>query len=650
MPKWTYFVTVECILSAESKRCSDMHEVSDGTLLQWDHESKCLSAWGTPLWWYPHDLVASMLTNVGSNARIRLAVSAEGLHGFHLDINTARFFDTINSSGEVAVCRLVTVYEHNVCCFHTPPVLLDAISPNMRKCRQKLTPHQLKAVEWMKVRETFSGGVSLRTGIPVQGTNLRFSSRDHMFVETPQNQHIVVNAAALTGYRGTGKSIIVRELISTKMHVFPVATPYVYHSNLVVVPDHLVEQWTGVLGSPRVVDDDFELPQTEPVVLISYSTLSRAVRCNQELYPSSIVDHISRRKGIRTRTLVSAMWDRIIVDEFCSSPSMPMLLKHMSSRFLWALQGGTSTRDEMNIVHTLYSPETAFGDILGHVVYNYLPVVVPVQIKDEQVVSVDASCDEICMMESIGGVLNWVYPQYNKDLFHVRDTLDATLEVDVDEPCSVQLIDTDAWLYPDDYVESNTLSVTVNGVEISIDLVPSVEEESETSEEEVVISEDFLNAQVTTLRTGEISQCAVCLDRMCDAIMGCGHTVCVICAALISRDAEPRCPHCRYRVTQICTVRRIAHSALDWLKDTIDLAQDNNEKIFVVGSNQLGVEHIRKDIPCVMHSSDLNGKVETDVTHVITLDDAVIIPATLSHPTQHIRVTKLQVKLPTAAT
>lgn len=642
MPKWTYFVTVECILSAESKRCSNMHEVSDGTLLQWDHESRCLSAWGTPLWWYPHDLVASMLTNAGSNVRIRLAVSAEGLHGFHLDINTARFFDSINASSEVAVCRLVSVYEHNVCCFHAPPVLLDSISPNMRKCRQKLTPHQLKAVEWMKSRETFPGGVSLRTGIPVQGTNLRFSSRDHMFVETPQNQHIVANAAALTGYRGTGKSIIVRELISTKMHVFPVATPYVYHSNLVVVPDHLVEQWKGVLGC-RVVGDDFELRQPEPVVLISYSTLSRAVRCNQELYPSSIVDHISRRKGIRTRTLVSAMWDRIIVDEFCSSPSMPMLLKHMSSRFLWALQGGTSTRDEMNIVHTLYSPETAFGDILGHVVYNYLPVVVPVQMKDEQVVSVDASGDEMCLLESIGDGFNWVYPQYNKDLFHVRDTWDAILEAEVDER-PVQLIDTNAWLYPD-YYESNTLSVILNGVEISIPIDEETSE-SETSAGEV---DDFLNAQVTTLGAGDIPQCVVCLDRMCDAIMGCGHTVCVICAALISRDAAPRCPHCRCGVTKICTVRRFAHAALDWLNATIDLARDNNEKIFVVGSNQLGVSHIRKDIPCVMHSTDLNGKVETDVTHVITLDDAVIIPATLSHPTQHIRVTKLQVKFPSAA-
>lgn len=658
MPRWTYFITIERILSDTSTSCSESNvHVNDGTPLQWDSTLKRVTTWGSPLWWRPHDLVASMLSSVGSDVRLRLAVTGN-LYGFHIDINTTRFFDNVNSIGEVSVCRILSVWESNACVMERPPLLIDSVPTNLRKCRRKLTPMQAKALDWMRAREVFSGSaVPLATGVNVKNSNFTFSFRDRMFVDrrVPQTQHVVVNSAALTGYRGTGKSMIVRDLVSKSLNTFlPACFPrYVHHANLIVVPDHLIDQWTDVLESPLIITSESDVEswhaRSDPVVLMSYSTMIELVHKNQKAYPMSITDHIARRKGIRDRSIVSVTWDRIIVDEFCTNHKVQLSLKHMSWQFLWVLQGGTTTRDEMNIVDTLYTPETAHGEILSYVVYNYFPVVVPLQNREYRVVDVMASPDEVRLMESLGDRTgDWVYPRYNNDMFSVCDTWEGVLDMPVGESVgeSVEIYDTEDWLYPENYPE-RTMTVSIDGVEITLAVNESSEESSEESEddEEVVVCEEFLMSQVDKLMGGEVPQCVVCLDRVCDTIMGCGHTVCFICATSITHS-DPKCPQCRLVLDKVCVVGgTFTHSALVWIANEVEMAAANSEKIIVVGDDQEGVERVRRHIPCVVHSSDLNGKVESDVAQVIVLDKLVNVPDTI----QCRVVSEVRVKFPDAA-
>jgi hypothetical protein len=713
MPRWTYVLTIDSILSRASESSCEVLETtaSEGTLLQWDSTTNRISTWGEPFWWVPHALVTAMLSSVGATIRLRLCVSPDGEYGFHVDMNTSRFFSDIHSAGEVAVCRLFAIWENHVCVSRAIPLLIDrgVFTANTRNCRKQLTPLQRKAVEWMQGREMFAGlDVPVDTGLHVDGTNFMFSFRDNMFVDAthPQNQHIVLNAAALTGHRGTGKSLIIRKVLSSRLGTIsqPKFPLYVHHSDLVVVPDHLVQQWKDVLHPPRVITSKEDaqawrapaVPET--MVLISYSAVVHAVRHNQELFGESILDRIQRRKGSRTRTIASVVWDRVVIDEFLSTPMIPVLLKKLSWSFLWALQGGACSRDEVQIVKTLYSPETPFGDIMKHVVYNYLPIVVPIQTLDQSVVNIDASSDEVRLRQSLNSSDNWVYPQYNKRAFRVVEcwgsVLDAVPEATPDEPVGLEYTNDDQWLYPHEYFGS--MRITINGEEISIlgmegeeyeygedeeeedeeeededededdeddeDDEEDDEEEDEEDEEyetmeveelEVVPCENFVKSQVEKLSSGDIPQCAVCLDRACNTMMSCGHTVCFICAASMTQLQDARCPHCRFRLgeTQLFVVGdAFAHSAVSWLSSAIREARGSSENVFVIGSNREGVASIRSEVgePCIVHSSELAGKVETNVSHVILLDKSAKVPDMVSHPTQCLRVTRLHVNFPAA--
>jgi hypothetical protein len=497
-----------------------------------------------------------------------------------------------------------------------------------------------------------------------------FSFRDHVFVDAsiPQNQHITLNSAALTGYRGTGKSMIIRELLSKPLgHSFQPTFPhYTYHSNLVVVPDHLVGQWEDALSPSRVITGQGYAESwrastpPEHTVLISYSALLCAIHKDHQRFGTSMEDYISRRKGIRTRTIASVVWDRVVVDEVSSSPLIPEMMKNLSWQFMWALQGGTSTHDEMNIVRLLYSPETPFGGLMDEVVYNYLPIVVPIQSLVENVVTIDASVHEMLLNETIDTTEDWVYPQYKKYMFHVCESWDNVLQTEPDETEDMAMVLEDRqcdWLYSNEVAP--IMSVSINGVEVTFDLGDNEEEDSdeesdeetvESEEEEVVASDEFFTSELKKISSGDVSQCVVCLDRACNTLMRCGHTMCFICAASVSRLADPRCPHCRFKLnkTHMFAVGEVfSHSAVNWLLDAIKSARLKNENIYVVGDNREGIESLRNDLgdPCVVHSSELNGKVDSNVDHVILLDSTVRIPGTLSHPSGCLRLTRLRVNM-----
>jgi hypothetical protein len=527
----------------------------------------------------------------------------------------------------------------------------------------------------MKAREASAGtGMVLRGGIPVPGTDLTFSFAQNMFVDNAAapKQHIVAHAAALTGYRGTGKSLIVRELLATSVHESH-GPGYAHRSTLVVVPDHLVKQWEDVLESPRgVTGDAIWEPSTppEPIVLLSLSALMHAVHDEEQVYATPVEKRICTRNGRCPHTVTSVTWDRIVIDEICTARVIPVLLRALSWRFLWGLQGGTSTRDEMDLVEIMYSPPTLSGDILDHMVYNRLPVAVSIPTTLERIVCIPASRDEVHLRDAIGDMGGvWVYAQYAPDMFRTCDAWAGVLASEAMEvdPKPLHFRSPDDWLYPNELFHgANTVIINMNGVAISVALGVDEEEsefggseveESEGTEveEEFEISEDFVKSQLDTLAGGHVPRCVVCLDRLCNTIMCCGHTMCYICAVSITLRDEPSCPQCRMKLegTHIWAVGdAFTQSAVVWLTDVIRAARTSGDKLFVLGSDDTGLERLRRDLPdadCVMHYTELNGKVETDVAHVILLDDAAFIPPTVSHHAHYLRVTKLRVQFPDAA-
>ena len=153
MPKWTYLLTFDGIISETSSKSSDATDpVPNDTLLMWDSEQKRLVAWGTPMWWVPHSMIRDVIIKSGNDIRPRLyrnPLTSE--YGFHLDISTS-LFSNITHDTELALSRMISIWESSMFISHVPPIFIDnsTFSPgSVRTCRLKLTHYQQRALDWM---------------------------------------------------------------------------------------------------------------------------------------------------------------------------------------------------------------------------------------------------------------------------------------------------------------------------------------------------------------------------------------------------------------------------------------------------------------------------------------------------------------------
>jgi hypothetical protein len=699
MPKWKYLLTVEGVISDTSSKQSECTDtIHNDTLLQWDPEMKRIVAWGTSMWWVPHGLIREVMVNAGNNIRTRLHRSPPSTkYGFHLDVNISQLFGGVSNATELSLARMISVWESNVFIAKLPLIFLDSniFTPGIRACRLKLTQYQQRAVEWMWELEKKAGmDVMVKTGIPVPCTNIVYSVKQRMFTNNyrPDSQCVRMSGGILAGYRGTGKSLIVRDLVRTPLVNRPMPTFPLYdmHSSLVIVPDHLFTQWKDVLctgGMEEVagvqmvetMEESAEWVPREPaprVVLVKFSALMSEIyknikQCNH------MEDMVSRRKGTRCKTLVTSTWDRIIVDEFLNHSGTGVALGYMTTHFTWAIQGGATPRDEIDMIVSLFDVDTASGDIIDTVVFKTLPIVLPPGNDRETTVCLTPSENEKQLRELLQeDFAKWgVYTNYNTDMFTKCSTWGEVMDktrlmhdsvpavADADEP-PPDLMNDDSWLYPD-----NFLTFTVNGMDINIPLEAddydsegddlsgeeevegeeSGEEESEEEEREVVPSMAYFEETVDAIVGGKVHvpTCVVCLETECNTIVRCGHMMCFVCAVRIVQKAEPQCPHCRYKISErdISIVGGVFTStALSWIRRLI---HDSDDKVVFIGSVVSGVSYLKEQVgalsSCIVHQSEISGKVDTNVATCVLLDDDATVPITMSNSRgRSINVIKLQ--------
>lgn len=518
MPKWTYLLTFDGIISETSSKSSDATDpVPNDTLLLWDSEQKRLVAWGTPMWWVPHSMIRDVIVKSGNDIRVRLYRSPMSSdYGFHLDISPS-LFSNITHDAELALSRMISIWESNMFISQVPPIFLDNSIPrfspgSVRTCRLKLTSHQQRALDWMLSLESIvDQHMLVKTGIPVPGTDLTFSFRKRLFVKNTDThfQALKVNSGVLGGFRGTGKSVIIRELLKMPFPFLPSPTcqEYAYRSNLLVVPDHLFEQWKQGLsnfeGGVELVDTpevakQWRVLSTPPrVVLVSLSAIMAEIYTNIQKYQDSMEDYVARRKSLRDRSMISVTWDRVVVDEFLNHTGIPAAVKFISCHFLWAIQGGATPREEGEIIESLYDPETLSGDILSTMVYNKLPLVVPFQPRNETRVYLTANEEESKLRDFLGDSVSesWgVYTHYDTKMFTKCSSWEEVLALsppvfekmgdsDSDSDTTTTGFEDDSWLYPNNFNNDINVTFTVNGVDVNIPLNGGGDEDDEDDED-----------------------------------------------------------------------------------------------------------------------------------------------------------------------
>ena len=159
----------------------------------------------------------------------------------------------------------------------------------------------------------------------------------------------------------------------------------------------------------------------------------------------------------------------------------------------------------------------------------------------------------------------------------------------------------------------------------------------------------YFNSEVDKLQKTRV-MCGVCLERECNVIIVCGHSLCFECSIRISQTTT-RCPHCRYtpkkeQVYIINTSGNYTPVAHEWLRNL-------NGNVLVVGENSRGLAHLTHvlaDVPGVVveNVKNLVGKPIFDTDHVVMVDNSKV-PAGVSHPSGTVRVTRLHVDLSPAA-
>lgn len=689
MPKWTYLFTMEDVISESNSSESDSTDiVHNDTLLQWDSETKRIVAWGTAMWWVPYGLLREMMMHAGNKIRTRLHKSERMKYGFHLDVNISLLFGDVNSETEMCLARLISTWESNVFIARIPPIFLDSnvFTPGSRVCRlRNLTYFQQTALEWMhELEEKVGTDMQLKSTTPVPGTNIVYSTKKRAFVNNyrPEFQYVSMCAGILAGYRGTGKSLIVRELVRAPLENRPVSMfpMYEFHSNLIIVPDHLFTQWENVLCSngedvkgvqlvKTVTDAATWSPDMPPprVVLASMSAIMSELYKNMKQYEKYTESMVCRRKGNMWKTLVSSTWDRIIVDEFLNHAGMGVALRYMNTHFTWAIQGGATPRDEVNMIESLLDVQTSSGDIGDAVVFRRLPIVLPLCSDTATTVSLVATETEQKLHELLSDEISQcgVYTNHSMDMFtdfsSWKEVLDMPRGMTIEQPpppCNPML--DDSWLF--DTMHDVNFTFTVNGMAMNIPLDMTggrEEEEGEEDEEEeeedydddededdeddddeddetseVVASQVYFDETVRGfVDGGEIPTCGVCLETECNVIFECGHLMCFVCSVKLVQTQTPRCPHCRYKICNVLHVGGFNSTSVAWIRRFISKSQKADEKVLFIGSVYSGVSYLKSQIdsPCIVLQAEIAGKVQTGVTTCVLLDAGASVPITMSN-------------------
>ena len=679
MPKWTYLFTVEDVLSencASESECTDI--VHNDTLLQWDSETKRVVAWGTAMWWVPYGLVREMMMHAGNKIRTRLHKSdVSKKYGFHLDVNISLLFGDVNSVTEMCLARLISAWESNLFIAKIPLIFLDSniFTPGSRACTRRLTHFQQTALEWMQeLEEKVGTDLQVKSTIPVPGTNIVYSTKNRAFVNNyrAEFQYVPMCAGILAGYRGTGKSLIVRELVRTPLanRPVPMFPLYEFHSNLIIVPNHLFDQWKTVLCSNPGDAAEVQLVETVPeaaawrphtppprVVLVSMSAIMAELYKNMKQYEKYAENIVCRRKGNMWKNLVSCTWDRIIVDEFLNYNGTCVALRYLNTHFTWA-----TPRDEINIIESLLEVHTSSGDIGETVVFRRLPIVLPLCSDPPATVSLVATETEQKLHELLGEEdSHWgVYTNHSMDIFtnvpswkELLDTPRGGTTVEESPPPHNPMQD-DSWLQ--ETMQNVNFTFTVNGMTMNIPVDMGEEEEEEEEEEEgdeeeededeeeedgeeraeetVVPSQCYFDDTVRGIVDGaEVPTCGVCLETECNVVFACGHLMCFVCSVKLVQSQTPKCPHCRYKICKVFNVSGFNSTAVAWIRRFAKKSQKANENVLFIGSVSSGVSYLKAqiDLPCVVHQNEIAGKVQTNVATCVLLDAGATVPITMSN-------------------
>jgi len=714
MPKWRYFVSLSSVLSACSHdQYSGGERAADGTLLQWDDSTQRLTAVGTPLWWAPADMFKDLLSGTQYSVRLRL-MYLHGAYGIHIDLDTTRFFERA-ASAEMMLSRVLIVQDLLVFRQQTIPLLLDASRSHthVRRCRKRLTEPQSQALAWMRDLESRSGDcVELDVAIPVPGNRLCFSMSADMFVDQAVGdvRGVTIRAGALMGMRGTGKSQIIRSLLTNPVRSGDLSqnfqSPFPAYnttSSLLVVPANLVMQWKDALYDIKqrlhvVTTRDAAIAWTDKdlakqsVVLVTYPVLRAVVAHFRSIYKNSTTDKIQKRRGVRQRSLDAIMWHRIVYDEYgVHSIAHAPAMSNMTARMTWALQGGAASCDECDIVKSLYPDLYPGGELLCNVVYNRLPVIVPLQTVTETHMDLTPTEGERRIFSygaaGGGGNRDMMYACYNHPSMVRMGSYDdisvAGVEIiermyqqeeeeegeeggeedeDGDEEVVVGSGDGDDDEDEDEDEDpemgddiSDDLSWLYPGL-VSIVFGEEEEEDEEEGEEEstVVPVRDFFMKQVSGLASMGVlcdgATCSVCLERNCTSVFLCGHTTCSDCMySILAHDTASRCPHCRYLVKEgeaFTVDEAVVPISASFLARAISDSPPH-EKIFILGSNVAGVERLRAQMPPNMPlytMNDISGRVEMEVAHVFLIDSGASVPVTFTNSGDTICSTRLTVR------
>lgn len=639
MTQWDYLLTLQSVLSdCEHPDFGD--SLTDGCELRWDPDADRLVAWGTPCWWSPVELIKTMIKRVRPYMRFTLARCSDGdkdEYGLHMYARRGAVL-TMFPETEIALARVLCVWHDNLTysCGYAPMIdpMGSVFRPGRRACTKKLTQQQQLALNWMRANESMTSAPrEVCVDIPMGDHVYSFSHNMFMPADRAQYEYMYLNAGALTGHHGTGKTLIAGELVKHPIEGTTTFPFYAYKTSLIVVPVHLVDQWKEVVDATVV--DSMEVaslwaPADVPSpVIITYDVLSELSKHTRSMYSNYISVNIAKRAQMLECALDTLEWDRVIFDELGGAN---VSTREVTAKFKWVFQAGISSLQEMNMVKSMYSAHTVSADLMSKVVYSKLPCVCPLQMLVKRVHQVELS------EEAVGVNSGNVYSDsVGFETHHCGKWSDVKVsdedeeeddEDDEEEDGGEDAFYGTGWLDTPSVLGPLIESLGIMGMEVMED-VASVESES------VDVSDEFFMAQVHKADTP--SDCSVCMDTACDSMFRCGHMFCYTCACGVMNMDVPRCPQCRYHVGAVYTTRQETvpdpYTALLNLLRRLPV-----DETIVVGTDTVGTDHvaeyIHSHLPGVrfMYTHETKGRVETGVGSVVMLDDKVSIPVTFSHP------------------
>ena len=643
MTQWDYLLTLQSVLSdCEHPDFGD--SLTDGCELRWDSEADRLVAWGTPCWWSPVELVKTMIKKTRPYMRFSLARCSDGdkdEYGLHIHVRRGTVLSMFPET-EIALARVLCVWHDNLTYSYGDAPMIDPMGsvfrPGRRACTKKLTSQQQFALNWMRANESMTSAPrAVCVDIPMGDHVYSFYHNMFMPVDRAQYDYMYLNAGALTGHRGTGKTLIARHLVKQPIEGTTTFPFYAYKTSLIVVPAHLVTHWKEAIDDSTVVDS-MDVARTwvrvDPPtpVIITYDVLSELSKHTRSMFSNYITVNIAKR----TQTLEIAPdtleWDRVIFDELGSAD---MSTREVSAKFKWVFQAGLSSLQELNMVKSMYSTHTVSADLMNKVVYSRLPCVCPIQMLVNRVHQVELSEDNAGM--NSGNVYS---DSVAFETRHCKKWSDVKVSDELEEEEEVEEVadaDSEDAFYGTGWLDTpSVLGPLIESLGIMGMDTLGVDDGEESVESEVVdVSDEFFMAQVHKADTPAV--CSVCMDMACDSMFRCGHMFCYTCACGVMNMDTPRCPQCRYHVSTVITTREKTIPATYTVLLDLLRSLPVNETI-VMGTDTDGVDHVAEFIhsylPNVrfMYTNETVGRVETDVRNVVMLDDTASVPVTFSHP------------------